>query len=165
MKKGGTPPLERGRSPNNLVNVWEYLDPRLPWPKGCSPAAPKWIPGLICPDPESNTESPIGTLRHRWHDNFIRELEAELVAVRKAEKEWHADEERLRNEVEARAERAEGFRKQHETVGACAELIHQAEAHVAELSSELQDWWELSSTAEKTLVAERKLAREREGSL
>ena len=34
---------------------------------------------------------------------------------------------------------------------------------IAELKDELQDWWEVSSTAEKTLIAERKLAREGKG--
>ena len=42
------------------------------------------------------------------------------------------------------------------------ERLRGFEAGIAELIAELQDWWELSSTAEKTLVAERKLARERE---
>lgn len=37
----------------------------------------------------------------------VRELEVELAAVRKAEKEWHADEERLRGELQERLTKAE----------------------------------------------------------
>src|SRR3990167_10744823 len=38
---------------------------------------------IICPDPDHYTGQAIGIASHRWHDDLIRALEAELAALRK----------------------------------------------------------------------------------
>ena len=48
MKKDGGrehPPLKRRRCPNSPNGVWEYIDYKVPWPKGCS-SHPKGGGGL-----------------------------------------------------------------------------------------------------------------------